>query len=127
MSMFMPPQPLHTCHGILHAAMSMCTCVMQRWSQCPSRLTGQVVLSVEFIAVVREFEDWTELLLLDALQRSGFFTAGRTALSLAELQGRVPAGYMRFMAEATNLLRASGESLSTQTLTFMKRVKFRYP
>ena len=39
---------------------------------------------------------------------SGFFTANSKALSLAELQSRVPAGYMRFMAEATDLLKASG-------------------
>lgn len=83
--------------------------------------------SVEFIALVKEFEDWAELLLLDALQRSGFFTAGSTALSLAELQGRVPAGYMRFIAEATDLLRASGEPLPTHILTFMKHVTFHIP
>ena len=59
---------------------------------------------------MKEFEDWTELLLLDALQRSSFFTAESKALSLAELQSKVPAGYKRFMAEATDLLRASGNT-----------------
>ncbi len=63
---------------------------------------------------MKEFEDWTELLLLDALQRSGFFTADSKALSLAELQSRVPAGYKRFMAEATDLLKASGSTTAIQ-------------
>ena len=74
-------------------------------------LTRRVVPRAEFTAVVKEFEDWTELLLLDALQRSGFFTADGKALSPAELQSRVPAGYKRFMAEATELLKASGSSI----------------
>lgn len=63
-----------------------------------------------FVETVREFEDWTELLLLDALQRSGFFLAGSQAITLAELQARVPAGYKRFIAEATDLLKASGDT-----------------
>ena len=83
--------------------------------------------SADFVTLVEEFEDWTELLLLDALQRSGFFTAGSNALSLAELQSRVPATYMRFMAEATDLLRASGEFLVNHILPFMKGVTFLYP
>ena len=62
-----------------------------------------------FVETVREFEDWTELLLLDALQRSGFFLADSPAITLAVLQARVPAGYKRFIAEATDLLKASGD------------------
>ena len=58
---------------------------------------------------MQEFEEWAQLLLLDALQHSGFFTQSSSAISLAELQSRVPAGYARFMAEATAMLEISGK------------------
>ena len=74
----------------------------------PPKPRRSLVPLVGFAAVVEEFESWTLLLLLDALQRSGFFTADSKPISLAELQSRVPTSYMRFMAEATDLLKASG-------------------
>ena len=58
---------------------------------------------------MQEFEEWAQLLLLDALQRTGFFTQSSPAISLADLQSRVPAGYARFMAEATAMLEISGK------------------
>ena len=58
---------------------------------------------------MQEFEEWAQLLLLDALQRTGFFTQSSRAISLADLQSRVPAGYARFMAEATAMLEISGK------------------
>ena len=82
---------------------------------------------VEFTAIVGEFEEWTELLLLDALQRSGFFIAGSDALSLAELQSRVPAGYMRFMAEATELLKTAGNPTGVQTEALLRCVTSSLP
>ena len=51
------------------------------------------------------------LLLLDALQRSSLLRAGDEPASLAQLQSRVPPGYARFMAEAIDLLTASGRHL----------------
>ena len=56
-----------------------------------------------------EFEEWAQMLLLDALQRAGFFTQSSSAVSPAELQSRVPAGCARFMAEAMAMLEISGK------------------
>lgn len=64
-----------------------------------------------FAAGVEEFEGWAVLLLLDALQRSSLLRAGDEPASLAQLQSRMPAGYARFMAEAIDLLTASGRHL----------------
>ena len=86
---------------------------VDHWLTLSPRLKSMVPC-VEFTAIVKEFEEWTKLLLLDALQRSGFLTADSKALSLAELQSRVPAGYMRFMAEATELLKMSGNTTCLQ-------------
>ena len=58
---------------------------------------------------MQDLEEWAQLLLLDALQRSGFFIQSSNAMSLAELQSRVPTGYARFMAEATAMLEISGK------------------
>ena len=58
---------------------------------------------------MQEFEEWAQLLLLNALQRTGFFTQSSRAISLADLQSRVPAGYARFMAETTAMLEISGK------------------
>lgn len=75
------------------------------------RLWLQSALSCAgFEAAVQEFEEWTQLLLLDALQRSGIYVDRSDSRSLAELQSKVPASYARFMAESTSMLEASGKS-----------------
>ena len=58
---------------------------------------------------MQEFEAWAQMLLLDALQRAGFFAQSSSAISQAELQSRVQAGLARFMAEATAMLEISGK------------------
>lgn len=55
-----------------------------------------------------EFESWVVLLLLDGLQRAGFFAAAGQAHSLEQLRATVSTDYARFMAEAVNILVDAG-------------------
>ena len=65
-----------------------------------------------FDGAVMEFEEWVCLLLLDALQRAGFFVAAGQAHSLADMRAAVSADYSRFIAEAVNILVSAGMRLS---------------
>ena len=58
-----------------------------------------------------EFEGWVVLLLLDGLQRAGFFAAAGRAHSLEQLRGATAEGHVRFMAEAVNILVDAGAPL----------------
>ena len=59
-----------------------------------------------------EFEEWVCLLLLDALQRAGFFTAAGQQHSLADMRAAIGVDYSRFIAEAVDILVSAGMQLS---------------
>lgn len=66
-----------------------------------------------FDGVVMEFEGWVGLLLLDTVQRAGFFRAAGQRQSLADIRASIPAEFSRFAAEAMDLLINFGESPSS--------------
>ena len=62
-----------------------------------------------FDATILEFEEWVGLLLLDALQRAGFFRAAGQHHRLADVRAAVRPEFSRFIAEAVHLLVDAGE------------------
>ena len=61
-----------------------------------------------FDGAVMAFEEWVCLLLLDALQRAGFFRAARQLHALADMRAAVSEDYSRFIAEAVDILVCAG-------------------
>jgi len=61
-----------------------------------------------FDAAVADFERWVCLLLLDGLQRAGFFRAPGDSHTLEGIRGGVAADYARFVAEALAILQKHG-------------------
>lgn len=61
-----------------------------------------------FDAAVADFERWICFLLLDGLQRAGFFRAPGDSHTLEGIKGSVAADYARFVAEALAILQKQG-------------------
>ncbi len=69
-----------------------------------------------FDATILEFEEWVGLLLLDALQRAGFFRAADQSHRLADMRAAVRPDFSRFITEAVHLLVDAGECPSSCSL-----------
>lgn len=61
-----------------------------------------------FEAAVEEFEQWVPVLLLDAMQRAGYFKAVGDSSTAAALKEKVDQNYARFFDEALSALCAAG-------------------
>lgn len=64
-----------------------------------------------FDAAIMEFEEWVGLLLLEALQQSGFFRAAGQRHRLANMRAAIRPDFSRFIAEAVDLLLNAGKCM----------------
>jgi hypothetical protein len=62
---------------------------------------------------VDDFELWVTVLLLDAMQRAGYFKAVGGSMTAAALKEKVSKGYVRFIDEALAALCRAGKPYNT--------------
>lgn len=60
-----------------------------------------------------DFEQWVTVLLLDAMQRAGYFKAVGDSMTAAALKEKVSKGYVRFIDEALAALCRAGKPYNT--------------
>ena len=77
---------------------------------------GIDVVLAGFDAAIMEFEEWVGRLLLEALQRSGFFRAAGQHAHLADMRAAVRPDFSRFIAEAVDLLLNAGKHSISHTV-----------
>jgi hypothetical protein len=63
-----------------------------------------------------EFEIWVGLLLLNAIQRAGFFRRAGVRHSLADIRASCVADFSRFVPEAVDFLLNAGLFAGRQTM-----------
>ena len=81
-------------------------------SPCWTRLRQLTPILTGFEAAAEEFNVWVQLLLLEALQASGFFRTPDDSVTAERVQSKAPGANARFVAEALSILTRAGDTAS---------------